>query len=428
MWLLVLIPVLVTPFENQLAIGGFSLAKCAIIPLLITVLLARTSSFISTLKQPVSVLWIAFLVWGVIAESLHRASDWELLYRMLQMFVFGALVASVLSGPEIMRRTLVGLLLVCALLACYLIINFYGIVNIDARDAMEAGAARLQISKATMGTNLNQLGYTVGMGAVVALSRFLESRRLVARCLWGAVYLLCSMGLTVTVSRGAFLALAVVSILVTYRSLRKRLTPQKLILILVAGLVLYGLLPNSLTTRLASTMDDQTGVALEKQEARRRVFTATIESLSEYWTLGVGAGNFWDGWGRSHGFYTRSPRGRTTLGPHSAFFAVWIYFGLPGLILFCMICYAAARQRPRREDKSWEASTVLGLMVLGVFWLIFTHDLYLKEFGLILGLALGGIWKQRLNWLKRRSQNMIGITRVEGIVPAPPNPALMTTR
>jgi len=67
-------------------------------------------------------------------------------------------------------------------------------------------------------------------------------------------------------------------------------------------------------------------------------------------------------------------------------------------------------------------------MVLGVFWLIFTHDLYLKEFGLILGLALGGIWKQRLNWLKRRSQNMIGITRVEGIVPAPPNPALMTTR
>jgi hypothetical protein len=128
----------------------------------------------------------------------------------------------------------------------------------------------------------------------------------------------------------------------------------------------------------------------EKEESRVVLFKLAIDKLEKYWALGVGFGNYWESWGRENGFskFRYWDEGEITIGPHSGFVAVWIFFGLPGLGLLCLICLMAGRRAPPRSDKSWDALSLTGLLVLGLFWLVFTHDLYLKQFGLILGLVM----------------------------------------
>jgi len=47
-----------------------------------------------------------------------------------------------------------------------------------------------------------------------------------------------------------------------------------------------------------------------------------------------------------------------------------------------------AKRVPNKGDRSAEALSLLGFLILGGLWLVFTHDLYLKQFGLIMGLVI----------------------------------------
>jgi len=277
-WVLVLVPILAIPFENQFTIAGLSLAKLTIIPLLVAVVVFRYRLFLNRLRHSLFLLSAVFLSWGALLEAFHPASDWEFLYRILQMFVFGALVGSVLPNARIMKRILLGLLLVCSLLALYLIANFYGRVNVSGLNSLQADQLRFEAFKdMSLEVNLNMAGYTVGMGAVVAFSRLLEAKKHLVRCFWGGFYLLCVIGATSTVSRGAFVAVAVASCLMFWRSSRKSLTTQKLVFAVVATMAAYALLPQTLVTRLGSTADMTQDAALAKQEARQRIYTAAID-------------------------------------------------------------------------------------------------------------------------------------------------------
>ena len=379
-WILVVLPVLAIPFENEYTFLGYSLAKLTIIPLFLAVVLFQPQQLSSMITQPVFMTGMAFVVWGAIVEAFHPFSNWQFHYSMFQMFFFAALIAVVTSNAIVFRRVLLALSFICSLLALYLVYNFYGSVNVDVSGWREASRIRGQaFAEIPLETNLNVLGYTVGMGSIIALAKLLVSNRMALRTLWGSLYVLCAVGSLMPLSRGAFIAVVGASIAVLCRDLRKSIKPERVLFVLAIMALVFMLLPGALTGRLSSLTPggaDESG----KVEGRTQIFMTAVDSIAEYWVLGVGAGQFWQEWGWVHGF--------GTLGPHNGFLASWIYFGLPGLVLLCLICWVAAAVCLRQSDTSWEATALLGLLVLALVWLTLTHNLYFKAFSVILGLIM----------------------------------------
>src|SRR5215813_10543194 len=322
LWMLGLLPIVVIPFENQLKFDGISIAKFTVVPLLIGVLISRPKKILETLRHPVALAFLGFILWGALVELFHPFRDFELHSRIFQMFGFGVLMASLLSTRVVLSRTLIGLVIVCSVLSIYLIFNFYGLVRMNVLDSEQAGLARVQAFQGmSLEANLNHIGYAVGMGAVVALCLLLSTKKAWQRVFWAVVSIFCVTGSTITASRGAFIAVALAFGVILWRSLRTSVGAGKLAFAFLVVVCVYFLLPNVLSTRLSATLGGPNDVAPEKQEARQRVLSAAVNSIPEYWALGVGVGNYWEDWGVEHGFYARSARGRSTLGPHSGFFA-----------------------------------------------------------------------------------------------------------
>lgn len=392
LWILVAISVLTIPFENEYALWGFSVAKLAILPLFFAVVIFQPKQLFSISKQRVFLCAVSFVAWGALSEAFRPLPDWEFIFRVFQTVMFAALVGAVASDVVAYRRILSSIAFICSVLAVYLILSFYGAVSIDVGSAKEASYLRQgALSDIGLGTGLNILGYTLGMGAVVALAKFFGSRSLKSRIVWSAIYILCAVGSFVPLSRGSFLALVAASVSVVIRNRGRLWNPGTLIVFIGIIVLAFSLTPQALTERYASLgseghlQEAKTG----KVEGRSRIFRASVDNFSEYWKIGVGSGYFWQSWGPRKGF-----RG---LGPHNGFFTAWIFYGLPGVLLLGLTCFLAARACPKPKRSSPESAALVGFLVLALFWLMFTHNLYLKTFGVILGLLMGAAYRLAQN-------------------------------
>jgi O-antigen ligase len=126
-------------------------------------------------------------------------------------------------------------------------------------------------------------------------------------------------------------------------------------------------------------------------EARARIYTAAVEHFPEYALTGVGVGNFWGAWGR-HSNYAY---GRGVLGSHNVFIQVTIYWGLIGLLALIAVVWQAYRCLPRHCGSDTLSLQLLGISVAVLIWALTMHNLYAKEFSLVLGLLVGArrqIW------------------------------------
>lgn len=378
---LVALPIIAIPFENQYTFFGLSLAKLTVLPVAAVALFLYPARLFRLLKEPVVVPGLLFVAWGAIAESFHSNSDLEFIYRVLQMLVFATLIATVVNTPRILSGVLAGVVAVSVLLAIYLIFNFYGLVDIGSGDFKAASSIRKQaFEEMSLQVNLNILAYTVGMGAVIAAAKLLERGRTLFRMMWGGAFLTCAVGAMVPASRGALLGLICSCGILVLRSVKSPERRASLILVIPVAIATYVFMPDSLATRI-SFSGKQDDVSIEKQEGRVRVYTAALEAFPQYWVFGIGVGAYFSGWSQLHGF--------GGLGPHNGFLAAWIYLGLPSFLLLCLICVMAALQYKKMPGHWLDGQAILGLLVFALFWLLFTHDLYLKQFGVVLGLLIG---------------------------------------
>jgi hypothetical protein len=127
-----------------------------------------------------------------------------------------------------------------------------------------------------------------------------------------------------------------------------------------------------------------------KMEGRARVYTAAIEHLPEYLGSGVGVGNFWGPWGKRSSF--------GGLGAHNGFIQVTIYWGLAGLLALAAVIWQAYRCLPANCGKDVIGLCLAGTAVSLFMMLLITHNLYIKEFSLGLGMLVGA---QRWVWSTR---------------------------
>lgn len=385
--LLVVLPIVAIPFEEEFQISDWSLGKLSVLPLLTAVMMFRSSRWLAVLKSPVSIAAFGFVAWAGITEVFRLSPSWDFHYRVLQTIVFATLVAATLSSRKNFSQTLVPLALVCSGLGVYLLLNFYSKVNVHVTGFREASHAR---SEAFMGmgvsANLNVLAFTTGIGAAVALARLLSTRTARGRMLWGSLYVLCAVGAFVPLSRGALFAVVASSAIVLLRSFRKRITLRKILPVAAVVMLLVFFLPGAMIQRLSLLGHT---AEMSKEDSRFRLYSKGLDLFPKFWGLGVGAGNYWQSWASENGLTKATLLGPSPIGPHNGFIAAWMYFGIPGVALLCLICYLTYRHRPRRNDDSWESLAIVGLLMFGGIWLFFTHNLYLKEFGLILGLLIG---------------------------------------
>ena len=398
-WMLVALLIVLIPIEEQVTIFGFSLTKLSIIPLIAATLKIGAERFGMVWRQPVFLVSYAFILWAALNETLlHPHSDLEFVYRSLQMFAFAMLIAVALRTRIDRRRVLQTIAAVSSILAIYLVGNFYNSVDIGAAGFEAASQIRsAAFQEMALEENLNKLGWTVAMGSIVAFAGLLSSRHKWQKVAWGAVYVLCFVGATIPLSRGAALAVVIASAFMMGKMLLKG---RQLAIVIVALAVFTAaawLVPGAMVSRLTSSTDNEKNV-----EARKQLYIAAYESFPEYWIVGVGAGNYWESWGRQHGFGRVSSGWVEVLRPHNSFLAAWVYYGLPGVSLLGLICFLAGRQYKRARGDSTEKLAVLGLLIIAILWLGATHVLYNKEFGLILGLLVSQTIRRRVVSVRRR--------------------------
>jgi O-antigen ligase len=169
----------------------------------------------------------------------------------------------------------------------------------------------------------------------------------------------------------------------------------------ILGIVMLMWVPDAVFSRMAFSTQADHG----KMEARARIYTTAIKTISKHALTGVGLGNFYGSWGRSTDFVKFYNGRPVVLGPHNWYFAVTIYWGIGGLLALSLVVYQAYRCLPKRCGADSLSLCLLGIAVSLFLLSLVTHVFVFKAFSLGFGLLAGArlwIWPQ--NIAQRASQ------------------------
>ncbi|MBP8001553.1 MAG: O-antigen ligase family protein [Chloroflexi bacterium] len=233
----------------------------------------------------------------------------------------------------------------------------------------------------------------------LALDRLWQEKKVLLRllALWSLV--VCCLSIIFTFSRGGFLALCLVLMLMV---LRQATRPSRILLSMGVLVVLLQFLPANYTDRLATTLDLLPG---SKTDARNETsFRGRTSEVLVAWhiftdhpILGVGLNNYkyyYQDYAQPLGWDNR----REERSAHNLYLEIAAETGLIGLAAFTAIlinaglsmrfAYRTLLQTGHYSEASMVAALVIGLVgyLLASFFL---HGAYPRYFWLLMGIALG---------------------------------------
>jgi putative inorganic carbon (hco3(-)) transporter len=230
----------------------------------------------------------------------------------------------------------------------------------------------------------------------------LNARRIAWRLLHGAAGAVIAGAVLATYSRGAMLALAVITALFL---LSLRISIARASALLAATLVLVVLLPDDVRKRfltVESIVADATGSERDSSvEKRKLLLRSGLEMFRDRPVRGVGAGGFglhYPAYANRVGsqFTDYHDPGSTEF-PHTLYLEVASETGLLGLITFCGALAAASvslwrsRRRLLDQGRYEEAviATAVGVALAGyLVTSLFLHETHLRYVGLQFGLTI----------------------------------------
>jgi O-Antigen ligase len=358
----------------------FALLACYVLPW-------KSVTLASTAFHPVFVSVYLMLFVGLLAESLHPFSSYEVLVRIAQMVVGAVLIAALCRDRKALRSGLFGYAAVGLWMATVLFATSYGALSAaTARDFNEASHVRAEVlSNNVLSANLNSMALITGRSVAVVVVLALAARSNVRRYVLFGAAVFCAIATFLPLSRGAIVNLAVTCTIVILSFKGKRL--RVIVAVLIIGMSIILWVPNVVFSRLSFSTESQSGI----QESRARIYTAAVQNLPEYGLAGVGAGNFWRLWGYNHGW-----RGsETVVGAHNCFIQATIYWGVPGLIALIFVVRQTYRCLPRGSGRDPLALALLSICVSHLLMMMQSHQFYDKAFAVMLGLLVGSrkhIW------------------------------------
>lgn len=232
----------------------------------------------------------------------------------------------------------------------------------------------------------------------LAFERLLDEKSIILRSLAGWALFVCSVTILYTYSRGAFLALGVVGVLVIIQQPRRPWLPVFLVLIL--GMLVYPFLPQQYTQRVTSLLQVIPGAsnsATVDPSIQARAATGVVG-----WTMftnnpifGVGAGNF----NTLYDYYARQlglGQNVETESAHNLYLQIAAERGVLGFLSFAAIIYftLAALGRARSEfsrqnlGEFANMSAAMGIGLIGYLTAaFFLHDSYIRYLWLLVGIS-----------------------------------------
>lgn len=386
---LVALVIVALPTENYfLFIPGFSLQFVLFGLMAAYVLSFRYSVLLNVAGHPALLAAYLFVALGFIMEWTHDYASYYELIRVGQMIAGALLMAVLCRDLPALRVACFGYWVAGLCLSVMLFLTSYGTLSAaNATDFQAASQLRAEAFEDNpLQANLNNMAFSAGQAAVIALSWSLISQRPLQRWWLGSTGLFCLIGAFLPLSRSGVVIVLSACMSVLY-AFGFRRVKGFLIAAILGGVVLM-LVPQAVWSRMSFTFEQHDG----KTEGRALIYGTALERLPEYFLTGIGAGNFWSHWGRETEFASASGR---VSGAHNCFLQVTLYWGIAGLLALLAIFWQASRCLPRGANREPAALAIVGIGVSILLFSMVSHNIYAKEFTLALGLLVGAhrwIW------------------------------------
>jgi O-antigen ligase len=224
-----------------------------------------------------------------------------------------------------------------------------------------AGAAargRLVVGDAE--SNPNGLGHALTLPVALAIGGVVGLRGLIPKALAAMCVGLMGVGIYISMSRGALLALIVTIAVLLYRMRVRR----HVVVVMVVLLAVATMMPDAFYERVGSvaTGEDSTGAG------RTEIWAVGLKALERFGILGAGLDNFPD----VHRLYAAARRGG--FAAHNIYLMMWVEAGIIGLALMlaALGSHLLAARSARKADGGGVALSAVeagcvGTLVLNLF-------------------------------------------------------------
>lgn len=195
------------------------------------------------------------------------------------------------------------------------------------------GNGRILGYQAPLTTNPNDLALTLNIILPLAIGLFLDSERVLAKCVLLAAIGLSVAGVIVTFSRSGFLTLAVIGVIYAWKLVWRGRTGL-VAAVLIVGISAAPFLPGHYWHRLATITDiqeDRSGSAQERWNDTK----AALQYAAGHPLIGAGVGQ--------SALAMNEVRGARWLNVHNVYLQYAVELGLPGLVLFLLLFRASLR-------------------------------------------------------------------------------------
>jgi O-antigen ligase len=307
--------VLVLPFSTFAMFGTATIARFAgIFAAGMLVLVGLTERRL--VRAPAIVFWWgALALWAVVTVMWALDTDIAIDRLPTVVSVFALFLIAVSFQVSQREMEVICVLVIIGGVAAAIMGYVFGQ---GAFDGNTAGRATLVVGEAQ--ANPNGFASSLLPSIALALASFFRSRRFLAKIFSLAAIGILGVGIYISISRAAIVALVVLVGVMLYRiGINVRTFMPVLIL-----LGMLPLTPGRFFTRVMSpfTGADETG------SGRTEIWAVGWKALQEFWVWGAGLSNFPDAYER----YVPIMRGGGSA-PHNTYLGTWVELGLVGLIL-----------------------------------------------------------------------------------------------
>ena len=387
---LLLAAVTTLPLEKHLpTVAGMSFSFLIFAVLAAYIIVNRPRALAEIWCHPVFIVAYAFVGVSALLEFSSPLSRYVETIRFGQMIGGAVCVAVLCRDRSGLAAALYGYLAAALWVSTVLYLTSYGMLAEigETSSFQEASNARGHMDTGFR-ANKNALAFVCIQGAIIAFALSLSDRFKHFRVLLLGIGIFYLVAAFLPMSRGAIVIGFVSGATILYAHGLKQ--GKVWIFLAIAGMGIYILVPDAVWSRMAfSTEVGGSG----RMEARAHVYTMALNRLPEYIVAGVGAGNFYGGWGLEKGFVVGVAGG--LIGAHNAFLQIAIFWGMLGLLMYLWFIWLVYRSIPLRCGRDEVSLALLGVIVSLGLLMLESHTFYDKWFAFGIGMVVGArqwIW------------------------------------
>lgn len=345
----------------------------------------RLKALLRLFSSKYFVVSLAFGLICVFMETLHPFPDYLPIVRYMNMTLGIFCIAVLCRDKMAFDIALSTFVFASALQSLILISGAASLLRgFTAEGFYDATRARIiAFEQFFLRGNLNEISYFSSIGAIIGIIWYYYEKVTWKRWLIA--------GFTVPSILGVFLPASRTGAVIFFASLflflfKSKINVRKWVLpTILLAVFLILTVPEVVWVRLGSLIHL---TDLQETDSRTKVYAAVFHTLDQYVLTGVGAGNYWHGWAVDSGITNRFSTD-TAMAAHNAYFQLWIYWGLPGILGFFGLIYTYQSALNRNLEGDWRKTALYIFIMMIPMIFLFYHSFYHKSFSIGVGMLLG---------------------------------------